>query len=169
MLDISFTVLTSLLCLENNIKVYDDSKFSQLFTGNKKVFAPRQWHPTPVLLPGEFHGWRSLVGCSPWGRWGSDTTERLHFHFSLSWIGEGNGNPLQYSCLESSMDSGAWQATVHGVAKSWTWLTLTSIYLSICIISSLFIYPSRTRRLFLYLGYCKQCCSEHWGACILLS
>jgi len=39
----------------------------------------RQWHPTPVLLPGESHGWRSLVGCSPWGRWGSDTTERLHF------------------------------------------------------------------------------------------
>ena len=44
----------------------------------------RQWHPTPVLLPGKSHGWRSLVGCSPWGRWESDTTERLHFHFSLS-------------------------------------------------------------------------------------
>ena len=43
----------------------------------------RQWHPTPVLLPGKSHGWRSLVGCSPWGRWESDTTERLHFHFSL--------------------------------------------------------------------------------------
>ena len=41
----------------------------------------RQWHPTPVLLPGQSHGWRSLVGWSPWGRWGSDTTERLHFHF----------------------------------------------------------------------------------------
>ena len=41
----------------------------------------RQWHPTPVLLPGKSHGRRSLVGCSPWGRWGSDTTERLHFHF----------------------------------------------------------------------------------------
>ena len=39
----------------------------------------RQWHPTPVLLPGKSHGWRSLVGCSPWGRWESDTTERLHF------------------------------------------------------------------------------------------
>ena len=44
----------------------------------------RQWHPTPVLLPGKSHGWRSLVGCSPWGREKSDTTERLHFHFSLS-------------------------------------------------------------------------------------
>ena len=51
----------------------------------------RQWHLTPVLLPGESHGQRSLVGCSPWGRWGSDTTERLHFHFSLSCIGEENG------------------------------------------------------------------------------
>ena len=41
----------------------------------------RKWQPTPVLLPGESHGWRSLVGYSPWGRKESDTTERLHFHF----------------------------------------------------------------------------------------
>ena len=68
----------------------------------------RQWHPTPVLLPGKSHGWRSLEGCSPWSRWGSDTTERLHFHFSLSCIGEGNGNPLQCSCLENPRDRGAW-------------------------------------------------------------
>ena len=61
----------------------------------------RQWHPTPVLLPGKSHGRRSLVGCSPWRREESDTTERLHFHFSLSCIGEGNGNPFQYSCLEN--------------------------------------------------------------------
>ena len=61
----------------------------------------RQWHPTPVLLPGKSHGWRSLGGFSPWGRWGSDTTERLHFHFSLWCIGEGHGNPLQCSCLEN--------------------------------------------------------------------
>ena len=53
----------------------------------------RRWHPTPVLLPGESQGWRSLVGCSPWDREESDTTERLHFHFSFSCIGEGNGNP----------------------------------------------------------------------------
>ena len=61
----------------------------------------RQLRPTPVLLPGKFHGRRSLVGCSPWGPEESDTTERLHFHFSLSRIGEGNGNPLQCSCLEN--------------------------------------------------------------------
>ena len=54
----------------------------------------RQWHPTLVLLPGKSHGWRILVGCSPWGRKESDTTEWLHFHFSLSCIGEGNGNPV---------------------------------------------------------------------------
>ena len=52
-------------------------------------------------------GWRSLVGCSPWGRKESDTTEWLHFHFSLSCIGEGNGNPLQCSCLENPRDRGA--------------------------------------------------------------
>ena len=79
------------------------------------IYWRRQWHPTPVLLPGKSHGWRSLEVCSPWGRWGSDTTERLHFHFSLSCIGKGNGNPLQCSCLENPRDGGAWWAAVHGV------------------------------------------------------
>ena len=80
----------------------------------------RQWHPTPVLLPGKSHGRRSLEGCSPWGHWGSETTERLHFHFSLSCIGEGNGNPLQCSCLENPRDGGAWWAAVYGVAQNRT-------------------------------------------------
>ena len=80
----------------------------------------RQWQPTPVLLPGKSHGQRSLVGCSPWGRYKSDTTERLHFHFSLSCIGEGNGNTLQCSCLENPRDGGAWWAAVSGVAQSQT-------------------------------------------------
>ena len=79
-------------------------------------------HPTPVLLPGKSHGWRSLVGCSPWGLWGSDTTEQLHFHFSLSCFGEGNGNPHQCSCLENPRDGGAWWAAVYGVAQSQTQL-----------------------------------------------
>ena len=82
----------------------------------------RQWHPTPVLLPGKSHGRRSLVGCSPWGRSESDTTERLHFHFSPSCTGEGNGNPLQCSCLENPRDRGAWWAAVYGVAQSQTQL-----------------------------------------------
>src|SRR5574341_1244291 len=80
----------------------------------------RQWHPTPVLLPGKSHGWRSLVGCSPWGYEESDTTERLHFHFSLSCIGEGNGNPLQCSCLKNLRDGGAWWAAIYGVVQSRT-------------------------------------------------
>ena len=80
----------------------------------------RQWHPTPVLSPGKSHGRRSLVGCSPWGRWELDTTERLHFHFFLSCIGEGNGNPLQCSCLGNPRDRGAWWAAVYGVAQTWT-------------------------------------------------
>ena len=70
------------------------------FLGEVRLYPwTRQWHPTPVLLPGKSHGQRSLVGCSPWGREELDTTERLHFHFSLSCIGEGHGNPLQCSCL----------------------------------------------------------------------
>ena len=80
----------------------------------------RQWQPTPVLLPGKSHGRRSLGGCSPWGREESDTTEQLHFHFSLPCIGEGNGNPLQCSCLENPRDGGAWWAAIYGVAQSRT-------------------------------------------------
>ena len=88
----------------------------------KNLFHRRQWQPTPVLLLGKSHGWRSLLGCSPWGREESDTTERLPFHFSLSCTGEGNGNPLQCSCLENPRDGGAWWAAVYGVTQSQTWL-----------------------------------------------
>ena len=86
----------------------------------------RRWHPTPVLLPGKSHGRKSLVGYSPWSREESDTTEQLPFHFSLSCIGEGNGNPLQCSCLENPRDTGAWWAAVYGVTQSRTrlkWLS----------------------------------------------
>ena len=75
-----------------------------------------------VSLPGKSHGRRSLVGYCPWGSKESDTTEGLHFHFSLSCIGEGNGNPLQCSCLENPRDGGAWWAAVYGVAQSQTGL-----------------------------------------------
>ena len=90
---------------------------------SSRITRSRQWHPTPVLLPGKFHGRSSLVGCSPWGRKESDMTERLHFHFSLSCIGEGNGNPLQSSYLENPMGGGAWWDAVPGVAKSRTRLS----------------------------------------------
>ena len=58
------------------------------------------------------------MGCSPWGRYKSDMTKQLHFHFSLSCIGEGNGKPLQCSCLENPRDREAWWAAVCGVAES---------------------------------------------------
>ena len=67
----------------------DHNSFLQM---NKPRLRRRQWQATPVLLPRKSHGWRSLVGCSPWGRYESDATERLHFHFSLSHNGEGNDN-----------------------------------------------------------------------------
>ena len=96
------------------------TKLSRKYYPLAQLFQRRRWHPTPVLLPGKSHGWRSLVGCSPWGLEESDTTEQFHFHFSLSCIGEGNGNPLQCSCLENPRDGGAWWAAVYGVTQSWT-------------------------------------------------
>ena len=81
----------------------------------------REGNGTPLQYsPGESHGQRSLVGCRPWGREESETTELLPFHFSLSCIGEGNGNPSQCSCLENPRDGGAWWAAVYGVAQSRT-------------------------------------------------
>ena len=72
----------------------------------------RQWHPTPVLLPRKSHGQRSRIGCSLWGHKELDTTERLPFHFSLSCVGEGNGNPPHCSCLENPRDGGTWWAAM---------------------------------------------------------
>ena len=86
----------------------------------------RNWQPTPLFLPGVSQGRRSLVGCCLWGCTESDTTEQLHFHFSLSCIGEGTGNPLHCSCLENPRDGGAWWAAVYGVAQSRTRLKQVS-------------------------------------------
>ena len=103
-------------------------------------------------MPGKSHGWRNLVGYSPWGRKELDMTERLHFHFLsqvigrnpngsdlkesacnagdqglIPWLGrfsgEGSGYPFQYSYLENPMERGAWRAAAHGVTKSWTLLS----------------------------------------------
>ena len=97
---------------------------SKSFKGNlshiSNACRRRQWQPTPVLLPGKSHGRRSLVGCSPRSCEEPDMTERLPFHFSLSCTGEGNGNPLQCSCLENPRDGGPWWAAVYGVAQSRT-------------------------------------------------
>ena len=81
-------------------------------------------------------GTEEPVGCSPWGREESDTTEQLHFHFSLSHIGEGNGNPPQCSCLENPREGGAWWAAVYGVPQSRTGLkrlsSSSSRYMYMC-------------------------------------
>ena len=87
------------------------------FSNESVLRIRRQWHPTPVLLPGKSHGRRNLESCSPWGRWRSDTTEQLHFHFSLSCIGEGNGNPLQCSCLENPREE---PGGLHRVRHEWS-------------------------------------------------
>ena len=107
---------------------------AQALVSDKPKLRRRQGHPTPVLLPGKSHGRRSLVGCSPWVHEELDTTERLHFHFSLSCIGEGNGNPLQHSCLENPRDGGAWWAAVYGVAQGQTRLKRLNSSSSIIII-----------------------------------
>ena len=110
------------ISLHNNVQTPCE-KYKFVIDSKKFLVRRRQWHPTPVFLPGKSHGRRSLVGCSPWGRWDLDTTERLHFHLSLSCIGEGNGNPLQCSCLENPRDGGAWWAAVYGshrVGHDWS-------------------------------------------------
>ena len=118
--------------------------FSRIFT---TFYQRRQWHPTPVLFPGKSHGRRSLVGCSPWGREESDTTERLHFDFSLSCIGGGNGNPLQCSCLENPRG---------GVAQSRTRLKWLSSISSITFYTHLWMLPSAS-------GFLNASCVLPWS------
>ena len=125
-LSVVFHFLESVLCRVEMFSFNKIQLINSLFHGSCLWCWRRQWHPTPVLLPGKSHGPRTLVGCSLWGRKESDTTERLHFHFSLSCVGEGNGNPLQCSCLENPRDRGAWWAAVSGLTQSRTRLTRLS-------------------------------------------
>ena len=103
----------------------------------RKIPWRRKWQPTPVLLPGKSHGWRSLVGYSTWGCEESDTTEWLHFHFSLSCIGEGNGNPLQCSCLENPRDrepGGLPSMGSHRVGHVQSWTQLNTFHSFQCVL-----------------------------------
>ena len=121
--------------------------------------------PTPVLLPGKSHGRRSLAGCSPWGREESDTTEWLHFHFSVSCIGERNGNPLQCSCLENPRDGGAWWAAVYGVAQSRTWLKWLSSSSS-KVVKSLKLIKGLLYNLWLSLSFTFCCIRFLFQFCV---
>ena len=128
---VSHIIIYMFLCysLKSSHLTFSRRVQNTVLTSVSLLHRRRQWQPTPVLLPRKSHGRRSLVGCSPRGHEESDMTERLHFHFSLSCIGEGNGNPLQCSCLENSRDRGAWGAAVYGVAQSRTrlkWLSSSS-------------------------------------------
>ena len=133
-----------------------------LFLFSSVVCLEKAMAPTPVLLPGQSHGRRSLVGCRPWGREELGTAERLHFHFSLSCIGEGNSNPLQSSCLENPRDGGAWWAAPYGVAQSRTRLKRLSSSV-VCLVAQ--SCPTATpwavaARLLCPRGFSRQ---EHWS------
>ena len=126
-----------------------------------------QWHPTPVLLPGKSHGRRSLESYSPWGLWGSDTTEGHHFHFSLSCTGEGNGSPLQCSCLENPRDGGAWWAAVYGVTQSQTRLKRLVISSSSSSMHSFRVWNFKLDILSSFLGHLSPESSEMLYRCVV--
>ena len=112
-----FPVSSVVKNLPSSIEADDRCRFNPWA---RKIPWRRKWQPTPVFLPGKFHGQRNLADYSPWCPKESDTTELLHFDFSLSCIGEGNGNPLQCSCLKNPRDGGAWWTAIYGIAQSRT-------------------------------------------------
>ena len=97
----------------------------------------RQWHPTPVFLPGKSHGWRSLVGCSPWGRLESDTTERLHLHALekemathssvLAWRIPGTGEPGGLPSMGLYRVGHDWSDLAAAAVLNRIWLSVTSL------------------------------------------
>ena len=116
------------------------------------------------------YGRRSLVGCSPWGREELDSTERLHFQFSLSCIGEGNGNPLQCSRLENPRDGGAWWAALYGIAQSRTRLkrlsSSSSSMVTFRLMNKIWV---RTVRMQLRLGQLRENDAVFGTGCVGIS
>ena len=108
------------------------------------IYGRRQWHPTPVLLSGKSHRWRSLVGCSPWGREKSDMTEWLHFHFPLSCIGEGNqthSSVLAWRIPWTKKPGRLQSMGSHRVGQDWSDLQQQHIYIYTYILfQTLFYY-----------------------------
>ena len=104
--------------------------------GDFKNIWRRQWQPTPTHLPGKSHGWKSLVGCSPWSSWESDMTERLHFHFSLSCTGEGmttHSSVLAWGILGTGEPGGLLSMGSHRVGHDWSGLAAAA--------ARIFIFP----------------------------
>ena len=95
-------------------------RFLCIFLNSSRVKPEKAMAPHPSTLAWKIPWTEEPGRLRSMGRWGSDTTERLHFHFSLSCNGEGNGNPLQCSCLENPRDGGAGWASVYGVTQSRT-------------------------------------------------
>ena len=108
------------MCTSSMFKRSHDHHFLGNYRPVIVLVQRRQWQPTPVLLPGKSHGPEGPGGLQSMGSLGVTHDWALHFHFSPSCIGEGNGNPLQCSCLENPMDGGAWWAAVYGVTQSRT-------------------------------------------------
>ena len=102
-----------------------------------------KWHPTPVLFSGKSYGWRSLVGCSPWGREESDMTERLHFHFSLSCIGKEmatHSSILAWKIPGTMEPGGLPSMGSHRVGHDWSDLAVSSSMFHLCPLSGEFFF-----------------------------
>ena len=99
--------------------------FFTIYTINQR----KRWHPTPVLLPGKPHGRRSLVGCSPWGRWVSDMTERLHFHFpALEKEMATHSSVLAWRIPGTGKAGGLLSMGSHRVGRDWSDLAVAAAY-----------------------------------------
>ena len=120
----------------------------------------RKWHPTPVFLPGESCGWRSLVGCCPWGHTESDTTEWLIW-----------SDLILYRCFSFWLTSLCiiGSSFIHLIRTDSNVFFLNGWVILHCVYVPQLSYPFFcwwTSRLLPCPGYYKQCCDEHWGTCI---
>ena len=112
------SILPSIAIFNLHSDLLSVAEFARLYRrGVEEAMTPHSSTFAQKIPWTEEPGWLQSMGSLE-----SDTTERLHFHFSLSCIGEGNGNPFQCSCLENPRDGGAWWAAIYGVAQSRTQL-----------------------------------------------
>ena len=117
----SLGLISSTCTVKKECSAFYSSNFWRLLRFQRK----RQWHPTPVLLPGKSHGRRSLEGCSPWGRWGSDVTERLHFH-ALEKERATHSSVLAWRIPETGGPGGLPSMGLHRVGHDWSDLAVAA-------------------------------------------